>query len=58
MTIKLYNVVTQETIIKEVLEYTDHSIKEQAGRGIMYTSLDDDWVITEYNEEVPDTTAE
>jgi hypothetical protein len=51
MTIKLYNVVTQETIIKEVLEYTDHSITEQAGRGIMYTSFDDDWVITEYNEE-------
>lgn len=52
MTIKLYNKETKETIIKEVIEYTDHSITEQAGRGIMVTSFDDNWEITEYNEEV------
>jgi hypothetical protein len=52
MTIKLYNVVTQETIIKEVTSYDDHSITEQAGRGIMVTNYNDDWVISEYNEEI------
>lgn len=50
MKIKLYNKVTEETDIREVLEYGEHYIKEQAGRGIMVTSYDDEWIITEYNE--------
>jgi hypothetical protein len=51
MKIKLYNKVTEETEIKEVLDYTEHSITEQAGRGIMVTNYDDNYEISEYNEQ-------
>lgn len=51
MRVKLYNKVTGETQIVESISYTDHSITEQAGRGIMVTNYDDNWEITEYNEE-------
>ena len=55
MKIKLYNKVTEETEIREIISYTDNSVTEQAGRGIMITTFDDDWVISEYNEEVDNT---
>ena len=54
MTIKLYNKETKESEIKEVIEYTDHSITEQAGRGIMVTSFDDNWVIKPYDPNQPE----
>ena len=50
MKVQLYNKVTEETEIKEVLEYTDHSITEQAGRGVMVTNYTDDYEITEFTE--------
>ena len=57
MRVKLYNKVTDETQIVDAISYTDHSITEQAGRGIMVTNYDDDWVITEYNEETNNNTS-
>ena len=51
MKIKLYNKVTEETEIREIISYTDNSVTEQAGRGIMVTSFDDNWEISLYNGE-------
>lgn len=51
MTVKIYNKFTEETEIKEVIEFSEHSITEQAGRGVMISNFDDNYVITEYQGE-------
>lgn len=51
MKVKIYNKITDEFEVREVVSYTNDSIKEQAGRGVMVTSFDDNYEISEYVED-------
>ena len=52
MKIKILNKLTNEFEIVEVLDFNGKdTITQQAGRGIMVTTYDDNYELTEYNEE-------
>lgn len=52
MKVKIINKLTNEFEVREVLEFTETSIKEQAGKGIMYVSYDsNEYEVKEYNEQ-------
>ena len=55
MKIRVINKETSEEIVYDVISYNNNSITQMAGDAILITSFDDDWVITEYNEEVANT---
>lgn len=51
MKIRAINKETSEEIVYDVISYNNNSITQMAGDAILITSFDDEWFITEYNEQ-------